>query len=62
MANAIVENEILPMVVHNLSEKNRFYKKAAAFVLKSIAKHNLTLARSVIDSGALESLVTFLEE
>lgn len=62
MAESIVENEILPLVVHNLSEKNRFYKRAAAYVLKSIAKHSLNLARSVIDSGALESLVIFLEE
>lgn len=31
-------------------------------MLRSIAKHNQKLARNVVDSGALDSLVTCLEE
>ena len=40
----------------------RFYKKAAAFVLRAVAKHSPELAQSVVDSGALEALVMCLEE
>jgi predicted ribosome-associated RNA-binding protein Tma20 len=40
----------------------RFYKKAAAFVLRAVAKHSQALAQSVVDSGALTALVTCLEE
>ena len=40
----------------------RFYKKAAAFVLRAVAKHSPQLAQSVVDSGALDSLVVCLEE
>ena len=40
----------------------RFYKKAAAFVLRSVAKHSPELAQAVVDSGALEALVLCLEE
>jgi hypothetical protein len=40
----------------------RFYKKAAAFVLRSVAKHSPELAQAVVDSGALEALVMCLEE
>lgn len=40
----------------------RFYKKSAAFVLRSIAKHSPQLAQSVVDSGALRALVQCLEE
>ena len=40
----------------------RFYKKAAAFVLRAVAKHSPELAQAVVDSGALEALVMCLEE
>lgn len=45
-----------------MSEQNRFYKKAAAFVLRAVAKHSPQLAQAVVDSGALDALVTSLEE
>ena len=40
----------------------RFYKKAAAFVLRAVAKHSPELAQAVVDCGALDSLVICLEE
>lgn len=40
---------------------NRFYKKAAAFVLRAVAKHSPDLAQAVVDSGALDALVPCLE-
>lgn len=40
----------------------RFYKKAAAFVLRAVAKHSPDLAQAVVDSNALETLVPCLEE
>lgn len=40
---------------------SRFYKKAAAFVLRAVAKHSPDLAQAVVDSGALDALVPCLE-
>jgi len=40
----------------------RFYKKAAAFVLRAVAKHSPDLAQAVVDCGALDALVICLEE
>jgi hypothetical protein len=40
----------------------RFYKKAAAFVLRAVAKHSPDLSQAVVDSNALEMLVPCLEE
>ena len=40
----------------------RFYKKAASFVLRAVAKHSPELAQSVVDCGALDALVICLEE
>ncbi|CAM9563501.1 unnamed protein product, partial [Sphacelaria rigidula] len=40
---------------------HRFYKKAAAFVLRAVAKHSPDLAQAVVDSGALDALVPCLE-
>jgi 3-methyladenine DNA glycosylase AlkD len=50
------------MQVYSLAEQNRFYKKAAGYCLRAVAKHSPELAQAVIDSGALDSLVTCLEE
>jgi 3-methyladenine DNA glycosylase AlkD len=58
----VVSNEILPQLVYSLSEQNRFYKKAAAFVLRAVAKHSPHLAKAVVNSGALDALVNCLEE
>ena len=55
-------HEILPQLVFSLSQQNRFYKKAAAFVLRAVSKHSPQLAHAVVDSGALDALVTCLEE
>ena len=52
LAEEIVSYEILPQLVYSLNEQNRFYKKAAAFVLRAVAKHSAALAQAVVDSGA----------
>lgn len=44
------------------STTQRFYKKAAAFVLRAVAKHSPELAQAVVDCGALDALVISLEE
>ena len=40
----------------------RFYKKAAAFVLRAVAKHTPALSQAVVDSNALPALVACLED
>ena len=40
LAEAVVKSDILPQLVYSLAEQNRFYKKAAAFVLRAVAKHS----------------------
>lgn len=40
----------------------RFYKKAAAFVLRAVGKHSPQLAQEVVQCGALEMLVICLED
>lgn len=48
--------------VHSLAVQNRYYKKSAAFCLRTVARHSPTLAQAVVDCGALESLVHCLED
>eukprot|EP00764_Aduncisulcus_paluster_P006968 gnl/Carplike_NY0171/2301_a3101_808.p1 GENE.gnl/Carplike_NY0171/2301_a3101_808~~gnl/Carplike_NY0171/2301_a3101_808.p1 ORF type:complete len:506 (+),score=161.16 gnl/Carplike_NY0171/2301_a3101_808:212-1519(+) len=62
MAELVVANDVIPQLVFSLGDQNRFYKKAAAFVLRAVAKHSAPLAQAVVDAGALEALVTCLEE
>ncbi|KAI3355197.1 hypothetical protein L3Q82_018055, partial [Scortum barcoo] len=61
-AEAVVKEDILPQLVHSLASQNRFYKKAAAFVLRAVAKHSPELSQAVVSSGGLDALVLCLEE
>ena len=40
----------------------RFYKRAAAFVLRAVSKHSPTLAQAVVDAGSLAPLTHCLAE
>lgn len=40
----------------------RFYKKAAAFVLRAVSKHSPALAQAVVSCGGVDALVLCLEE
>ncbi|XP_040536736.1 sperm-associated antigen 6 isoform X2 [Gallus gallus] len=62
LAEAVVKEDILPQLVCSLSEQNRFYKKAAAFVLRAVGKHSPQLAQAIVECGALEALVICLED
>ncbi|TRZ00293.1 hypothetical protein DNTS_009902 [Danionella cerebrum] len=62
LAEAVVKGDILPQLVYSLAEQNRFYKKAATFVLRAVAKHSPELAQAVVDCGALDALVICLED
>lgn len=50
LAEALVQNEVLPQLVYSLSQQNRFYKKAAAFCLRAVAKHSPQLAQVLPNS------------
>ncbi|KAM6162729.1 sperm-associated antigen 6-like [Erethizon dorsatum] len=62
IAEAIVKEDILPQLVYSMAERNRFYKKAAASVLRGVGKHSPQQAQAVIDCGALDALVVCLED
>lgn len=49
-------------VVLLLLSVQRFYKKAAAFVLRAVAKHSPELAEAVVLSGGANALVLCLED
>jgi HEAT repeat protein len=62
LAESVVQNDIIAQLIYSLSNQNRFFKKAACFVLRAVAKHSPQLADDVVKSGALEPLVKCLEE
>ncbi|XP_058496194.1 sperm-associated antigen 6-like [Solea solea] len=62
MAEAVVKEDILPLLVHSLGLQNRLYKKAAAFVLRAVAKHSTGLSSAVVSCGGLDAMVICLEE
>ncbi|KAJ3328111.1 Sperm-associated antigen 6, partial [Gonapodya sp. JEL0774] len=62
VAREVVREGILEGVVVGLVDGNRFYKKASAFVLRSVAKHSPSLALAVADAGALPALARCIED
>jgi len=65
LATSIVEEDkgkILSQLLESLETNNKFYKKAACYVISSIAKHNKELAQKVVEGGAIKFLVACLEE
>ena len=62
LAESVVQNDIITQLIYSLGKPNRFFKKAACYVFKSVAKHNAELADDVVKCGALEPLVSCLDE
>lgn len=62
LAESVIQNDIISQLIASLSNQNRFFKKAACFVLRAVSKHSPQLADDVVKSGALEPLVKCLEE
>lgn len=52
----------LTQLVSLLSQENKYLRKAAVLVFRSVAKHSASLAQVVVDSKALESLVECMKE
>ncbi|XP_031833082.1 sperm-associated antigen 6 isoform X3 [Nomia melanderi] len=62
LAQAIIKKDILPQLLKNISKQNKFYKKAALFVIRAIAKHSSELASIIIQSNGLEIIMVCLED
>ena len=62
MLPLISEYHLSWLQVQSLADKSRFYKKSAAFCLRSVSRHSPDLALAVVDSGAVDSLVSCLED
>ena len=62
LAESVIQNEIIKQLIYSLANQNRFFKKAACFVLRAVAKHSPQLADDIVKSGALEPLIKCLEE
>ena len=62
LAESVVQNDIIKELIFSLEKPNRFFKKAACYVFKSVAKHSAELAEDIVAGGALEPLVQCLDE
>ncbi|KZC11851.1 PREDICTED: sperm-associated antigen 6 [Dufourea novaeangliae] len=62
LAEAIIRKDILPQLLKNIGKQNKFYKKAALFVTRAIAKHSPELASVIIQSNGLEIIILCLED
>ena len=62
LSKSVAENDIIPQLTYSLPRQNRFFKKAACYILKSVSQHSATLAQMIVDAGALEPLVLCLDE
>ncbi|XP_055337175.1 sperm-associated antigen 6-like isoform X2 [Paramacrobiotus metropolitanus] len=61
LATGIITGDILPQVIYGLGKNGVIYKRAACFIMKSIAKHSAELAQAVVEGGGAAGLVTCLD-
>ena len=62
LSRSVAENDIIPQLTYSLPRQNRFFKKAACYILKSVSQHSVELAQMIVNAGALEPLVLCLDE
>ncbi|GJQ81956.1 hypothetical protein Trydic_g20421 [Trypoxylus dichotomus] len=63
LAQQILSQDFISLLIHNIDKKNKYYKKAVLFVLRSLCKHDAEMASMVISSpGTLEALLICLED
>ncbi|XP_043470040.1 sperm-associated antigen 6-like isoform X2 [Leptopilina heterotoma] len=62
VAQLILKKDVLPWLMRNFRKQNKFYKKAALFLLRSIAKHSPELSAIVISEDGLNPIMCGLED
>ncbi|XP_018373855.1 PREDICTED: sperm-associated antigen 6-like isoform X1 [Trachymyrmex cornetzi] len=62
LAHAIVRKDVLSHLLQHIDKQNKFYKKAALFILRAIAKHSPELALIVVQNDGLQTIVKCLED
>ncbi|KAM7154829.1 LOW QUALITY PROTEIN: sperm-associated antigen 6 [Molossus nigricans] len=60
-ADTVVKGDVLPQLVSSMAEQN-FYKKVAAFVLAAVGKPSPQLTQAIVDCGAPDALVIYLQD
>ena len=54
LAESVVQNDIITQWIYSLAKPNRFFKKAAFYVFKSVANHSPDFTDDIMKSDALE--------
>ncbi|KAK5638658.1 hypothetical protein RI129_012953 [Pyrocoelia pectoralis] len=62
LARQVINRNCLPLLLRDIEKRNKYYKRAALFVLRSLSGHDEELASVVANSGGLEALVLCLED
>nr|KAF7420548.1 hypothetical protein H0235_010845 [Vespula pensylvanica] len=62
LAQDIIQEDILPRLLHNIEKQNKFFKKAALFILRAIAKHSPETASIIVQMNGLDTMIICLED
>ncbi|XP_028036306.1 sperm-associated antigen 6-like [Bombyx mandarina] len=62
IARQLLNGGIITITLENLNKYNVYYKRSALYLLRAVAKHNEELASAIVRLGALEHIVSCLED
>ncbi|XP_044000963.1 sperm-associated antigen 6-like [Aphidius gifuensis] len=64
LARAVVNMKFISQLLKNIEKQNKFFKKSALFVLRSVVKHSPELAKLVVidDPIGMEAMIVCLED
>ncbi|KAJ0178369.1 hypothetical protein K1T71_006192 [Dendrolimus kikuchii] len=62
VARQLLNGGMVTITLDNLNKYNVYYKRSALYLMRAVAKHNEELAAAVVRLGALEHIVSCLED
>jgi len=60
LADIVISNNDMNLIVGNLSQDNKYYKRAAAYAVKGIAKHSERHATALVNANVFDGLSSCL--
>ncbi|XP_063985632.1 sperm-associated antigen 6-like [Diachasmimorpha longicaudata] len=62
LAEEVMHRNMIAELIKRVDKQNKFMKKGIMFVLRAISKHSVGMAKAVVDSGGLGTIIVCLDD
>lgn len=61
-ARTAIDLQVIPLIISDIHERSKYFKKSAMFTLRGLAKQSSETATLLLNSGVLDAIVTCIED